>query len=462
MSTQLQGKIIAILNTMVIDVEFLQGIPQLGGALYLHQNYQTFTFEVRKVINSKVVRAISMQTNVGLSRGTSIFYRGETLTIPVGNVVKGRVLDALGNTKDGYDGISLEGGRSVQGKFIDYNTIDASNSLLETGIKVIDLFTPLIKGEKTALFGGAGVGKTVLMTELMHNVRGQGGYSIFAGIGERMREGKEIYEDMKSSGAIDVEGGESTATMVLASMASVSGQRSLAASAAITIAEEFRDAGKDILLFMDNVFRHAQAQNELDISMGYIPASMGYSASLNENMGKLQDRIHMKIAGGSITALEAVYLPADSMFDSAVVSILSHTNSQISLSREKAELGLYPAIDPLSCGSNNINAATLGSFHVEVALGAKSLLSEYRSLKKFIDIFGMDALSSEKRIAVYRARKLEKYLSQPLFTSEKFTGRPGQYVRREDCLNDVNDIIQGRCDHLPENHFYYRGSLKNV
>lgn len=455
------GKIIAIYNTFTIEVEFEDTLPQINGIIYLKKNDISYMFEIVEYITFNTAKAISCQSNIGIARGDIVYYYHNKLSIHVGKQTIGRAIDGFGNAIDGYGDIHGSDKVSILNDKINYNNISHNNTVIETGIKVIDLFTPIVAGEKTALFGGAGVGKTVLITEIINNTKKDDSKTFFAGIGERTREGKEMYDAMVKSGAIDMDiPSNSNASLILAPMSSSPKERLTALYSAITLAENARDSSKkNVLLFIDNVFRAAQAAQEIFALFGNLSIMNGYATQLTRMIGSLQDRIYSTKNGGTITSIQSVYIPGDNINDTSSVLILKHIKNQIVLDREIAAQNIYPAINPLECNSQNLTESIVGSFHVNIANKAKLYLSQYKELKKIIDTFGIDALSKEDQLIVHRARILQQYLSQPLYTAESFTGIPGQFVKKDDMLIDVQDILQGVYDDCLEISFCRIGKI---
>lgn len=456
-----KGKIISIPGPFIIEAEF-EVLPKLNNAIYLQKENQIHIFEVIAYININVVKCISIQSNVKLSRGDIVYDSNSDISIYTNSQMIGRAFDALGNAIDGFSEVySNEKKQSVYKFNIEYKNIVCSNKIIETGIKIIDLFNPILYGEKTALFGGAGVGKTVLITEFIHNVKNnQNGISLFAGVGERTREGKEMYDALCESEAIDLNNPKnSCASLFLAPMSSSAKERSLVIYSAVTLAEYYRDVKKQpVLLFVDNIFRFIQAENEISASLGNLSVAMGYTSAISQNMGLIQDRIYSN-ESVAITSIQAVYIPGDSLNDMSVVLSFKHIKNQIVLSRTIADEGRYPAIDPLKSMSQNLKIDIVGEFHYSIARKARYYLSKYEELRKIIDIFGIDSLSEEDKQLIFRTRKLQKYLTQPFHTAETFTNIKGQYVKREIMLQNVDDILNGKYDNKPENEFYYIGAI---
>lgn len=444
----------------VVDVHFEKDRPMIGEALTIEARgqHKRITLEVASHVGLDRVRTIAMSDTGGLSRGETATATGAPISVPVGEASLGRLFNVLGEPVDGKGDIP-EGTPRLpihrQPPSFDEQTTKAE--IFETGIKAIDLIIPFIKGGKVGLFGGAGVGKTVTIQELIHNVASQhGGYSVFAGVGERVREGNDLYHEMAESGVLD------KTALVFGQMNEVPGARARVALTGLTQAEYFRDeGGKDVLFFMDNVFRFIQAGSEVSSLLGRVPSAVGYQPTLAEEMGKLQERI-TSTKKGSITSVQAVYVPADDLTDPAPATTFAHLDGTVVLSRQLASLGIYPAIDPLASSSAALTPEIVGDEHYQVANKVKQVLQRYKDLQDIIAILGMEELSDEDKQTVQRARKLERFLSQPFSVGEPFTGVPGQYVSREETVRGFKEIVEGKHDDKPEQAFYMKGSIDQV
>ena len=453
-----QGKIIQIIGA-VVDVEFSDQLPALYNAITTKTaSGKELTLETVQHLGANRVRTVSMSSTDGLQRGAEVEDTGSPISMPVGEEVLGRMFDVLGNTID-----EVEGGKTATKrlpihreapKFTEQST---KTEIFETGIKVIDLIAPFTKGGKVGLFGGAGVGKTVLIQELIRNIATEhGGYSVFAGVGERTREGNDLYHEMKESGVL-----KKTA-MVFGQMNEVPGARQRVALSGLTIAENFRDEmGKDVLLFIDNIFRFTQAGSEVSALLGRMPSAVGYQPTLAEEMGELQERI-TSTNKGSITSVQAVYVPADDLTDPAPATTFSHLDSTVVLSRSLVELGIYPAVDPLESTSSVLDPNIVGEDHYNTAREVQKILQRYKDLQDIIAILGMEELSDEDKLTVSRARKIQKFLSQPFFVAEVFTGTSGKYVSLADTIKGFKEILEGKHDERNENDFYMKGGIDEV
>ncbi|MBU2103580.1 F0F1 ATP synthase subunit beta [Patescibacteria group bacterium] len=444
----------------VVDVHFEKGRPAIQDALVIEANdvHGKIVLEVASHLGMDRVRAISMNETAGLARGEVATATGAPISVPVGMNALGRLFNVLGEPIDGKGAIDAKTERLPIHRMpptFDQQTTKAE--VFETGIKAIDLMVPFIKGGKVGLFGGAGVGKTVTIQELIRNVAQEhGGYSVFAGVGERVREGNDLYHEMEESGVLD------KTALVFGQMNEVPGARARVALTGLTQAEYFRDeGGKDVLFFMDNVFRFIQAGSEVSSLLGRVPSAVGYQPTLAEEMGKLQERI-TSTNKGSITSIQAVYVPADDLTDPAPATTFAHLDGTVVLSRQLASLGIYPAIDPLLSTSTALTPEIVGEEHYQVANQVKQVLQRYKDLQDIIAILGIEELSDEDKQTVYRARKLEKYLSQPFFVGEPFTGTPGQYVTREETVRGFKEIVEGKHDDKPESAFYMKGTIDQV
>ncbi|AFU99664.1 F0F1 ATP synthase subunit beta [Simiduia agarivorans] len=445
------GRIVQIIGA-VIDVEFPRdSVPQVYDALVV--SGKGLTLEVQQQLGDGVVRAIAMGSSEGLSRGLSVDNTKAPVSVPVGVETLGRIMDVLGNPIDEAGEIGEKARMPIHRKAPAYDELSASADLLETGIKVIDLVCPFAKGGKVGLFGGAGVGKTVNMMELINNIaKAHSGLSVFAGVGERTREGNDFYHEMKESNVLD------KVAMVYGQMNEPPGNRLRVALTGLTMAEKFRDEGKDVLLFVDNIYRYTLAGTEVSALLGRMPSAVGYQPTLAEEMGVLQERI-TSTKTGSITSVQAVYVPADDLTDPSPATTFAHLDSTVVLSRDIAAKGIYPAIDPLDSSSRQLDPLIIGTEHYEVARGVQTVLQRYKELKDIIAILGMDELSEEDKQTVYRARKIERFLSQPFHVAEVFTGAPGKYVPLKDTIAGFKGLLSGEFDHLPEQAFYMVGSI---
>jgi F-type H+-transporting ATPase subunit beta len=448
------GKIVQIIGA-VIDVEFPRdNVPKVYDALTV--DTKGTTLEVQQQLGDGVVRTIAMGQTEGLSRGLDVSNTGAAISVPVGTATLGRIMDVLGNPIDQCGEIGEEERMPIHRKAPSYDEQSASNELLETGIKVIDLVCPFAKGGKVGLFGGAGVGKTVNMMELIRNIAIEhSGFSVFAGVGERTREGNDFYYEMKESNVLD------KVSLVYGQMNEPPGNRLRVALTGLTMAEKFRDEGRDVLLFVDNIYRYTLAGTEVSALLGRMPSAVGYQPTLASEMGVLQERI-TSTKTGSITSIQAVYVPADDLTDPSPATTFSHLDATVVLSRQIAELGIYPAVDPLDSTSRQLDPLVIGQEHYEVARGVQGTLQRFKELKDIIAILGMDELSEEDKQVVTRARKIQRFLSQPFFVAEVFTGSPGKYVSLKDTISAFKAILAGDYDHLPEQAFYMVGGIDEV
>ena len=454
----MQGKISQIMGA-VVDVEFPDGnLPEILNALEIERNdTDNLILEVAQHLGESMVRTVAMDTTDGLVRGHAVKDLGEPISVPVGESVLGRLFDVIGNTIDGKDKISSDKKYPIHRPAPKHEDLTTEAEVLVTGIKVVDLMEPYTKGGKTGLFGGAGVGKTVLIQELIRNIATEhGGYSVFAGVGERTREGNDLYREMTESGVID------KTAMVFGQMSEPPGARLRVALSALSMAEYFRDEeGKDVLLFVDNIFRFTQAGSEVSALLGRMPSAVGYQPTLGTEMGDLQERI-TSTKNGSVTSVQAVYVPADDLTDPAPATAFAHLDATSVLERKIAELGIYPAVDPLASSSRILDPRVIGDRHYNTARSVQKILQNYNELKDIIAILGMDELSDEDKQTVHRARRMQKFLSQPFFVAEQFTGTPGRYVSLGDTIAGFEAILKGDCDELPENAFMYVGTIDEV
>jgi F-type H+-transporting ATPase subunit beta len=455
-----QGKIVQCIGA-VVDVEFPRDqMPKVYDALLLDEEGSTgeagLTLEVQQQLGDGVVRTIAMGSSDGLSRGMKVKSTGGPIMVPVGPGVLGRIMDVLGRPIDEAGPIDSDERRSIHQKAPTFEELAPSVDLLETGIKVIDLVCPFAKGGKVGLFGGAGVGKTVNMMELINNIAKQhSGLSVFAGVGERTREGNDFYHEMKESNVLDKVG------MVFGQMNEPPGNRLRVALTGLTMAERFRDEGRDILFFVDNIYRYTLAGTEVSALLGRMPSAVGYQPTLADEMGKLQERI-TSTKVGSITSIQAVYVPADDLTDPSPATTFQHLDSTVVLSRDIASLGIYPAVDPLDSTSRQLDPLVVGEEHYSVARSVQQTLQRYKELRDIIAILGMDELAPEDKLTVARARKIQRFLSQPFHVAEVFTGSPGKYVTLKDTIKGFKAIVSGEYDHLPEQAFYMVGSIEEA
>ncbi|NGM85795.1 F0F1 ATP synthase subunit beta [Parapusillimonas sp. SGNA-6] len=450
----------------VVDIQFPRdSIPNIYDALKLADESSAFaepglTFEVQQQLGDGVVRTIAMGSSDGLRRGMTVSNSGAPISVPVGEGTLGRIMDVLGRPIDERGPIQTEEVRAIHQDAPRFDELSPSVELLETGIKVIDLVCPFAKGGKVGLFGGAGVGKTVNMLELINNIaKAHSGLSVFAGVGERTREGNDFYHEMAEAGVIKMDNlKESKVAMVFGQMNEPPGNRLRVALSGLTMAEKFRDEGRDILFFVDNIYRYTLAGTEVSALLGRMPSAVGYQPTLAEEMGKLQERI-TSTKTGSITSIQAVYVPADDLTDPSPATTFQHLDSTVVLSRDIAALGIYPAVDPLDSTSRQLDPQIVGEEHYAVARGVQQTLQRYKELRDIIAILGMDELSPEDKQAVARARKIQRFLSQPFHVAEVFTGSPGKYVPLAETLRGFKMIVDGECDALPEQAFYMVGSI---
>ena len=456
---QAQGKIVQCIGA-VVDVEFPRNqMPKVYDALKMEGS--ALTLEVQQQLGDGIVRTIALGSTEGLRRGLNVEDTGAPVTVPVGQETLGRIVDVLGRPIDERGDIGAKVHMPIHRKAPTYEELSANNEILETGIKVIDLICPFAKGGKVGLLGGAGVGKTVNMMELINNIAtARGGLSVFAGVGERTREGNDFYHEMQESGVIDLEG-ESKVSMVYGQMNEPPGNRLRVALTGLTMAEQFRDEGRDVLLFVDNIYRYTLAGTEVSALLGRMPSAVGYQPTLAEEMGALQERI-TSTKDGSITSIQAVYVPADDLTDPSPATTFAHLDATVVLSRDIASLGIYPAVDPLDSNSRQLDPLVIGSEHYEVARGVQTVLQRYKELKDIIAILGMDELSDEDRQTVGRARRISQFLSQPFTVAEIFTNVPGKYVSLKDTIEGFKGILAGEYDHLPEQAFSMVGTIEEA
>lgn len=453
------GQIVQVIGA-VVDIEFARDeMPRIYEALVLEQDKENtlaeagLTFEVQQQLGDGIVRTIAMGSSDGLRRGMRVKSTGSEISVPVGPKTLGRIMDVLGRPVDDCGPIGEKERRPIHRAAPKFDELSPSVDLLETGIKVIDLICPFAKGGKVGLFGGAGVGKTVNMMEFINNIaKAYGGYSVFAGVGERTREGNDFYHEMEASKVLD------KVAMVFGQMNEPPGNRLRVALTGLTMAEAFRDEGRDILLFIDNIYRYTLAGTEVSALLGRMPSAVGYQPTLAEEMGRLQERI-TSTKVGSITSIQAVYVPADDLTDPSPATTFSHLDATVVLSRDIASLGIYPAVDPLDSTSRQVDPNVIGEEHYTVCRRVQEMLQKYKELRDIIAILGMDELSPEDKLAVTRARKIQRFLSQPFHVAEVFTGTPGKYVSLKETIRGFKMIVDGECDELPEQAFYMVGTI---
>jgi F-type H+-transporting ATPase subunit beta len=456
----MEGKIVQVIGP-VVDVDFEDSLPQINEAL--HVDYEVdgkatrLVLEVAAHVGDNRVRTIAMDLSEGLTRGLIVKATGDSIRVPVGEEVLGRIFNVIGDTIDDGEEVKAKEYWSIHRDPPPFEEQSTKTEMFETGVKVVDLLAPYAKGGKVGLFGGAGVGKTVIIMELIHNVAYKhSGYSVFAGVGERTREGNDLYYEMKDSGVLN------KVALCYGQMNEPPGARNRIAMTGLTMAEYFRDEkGLDVLMFIDNIFRFAQSGSEMSALLGRIPSAVGYQPTLSREMGVLQERI-TSTKKGSITSVQAVYVPADDLTDPAPASVFAHLDATTVLNRKIAEKGIYPAVDPLDSSSRLLDPQIIGEEHYKTARGVQEVLQKYKDLQDIIAILGMDELSEDDKLVVERARKIEKFLSQPFFVAEVFTGSPGKYVALEDTLEGFNGILDGKYDDLPEMAFYMVGNIDEV
>ncbi len=460
MSTGAKGTVIQVIGS-ILDAEFEQGsLPEIHNALLVDTELEGkkihLVSEVQQHLGGNRVRAVALDSTDGIPRGCPISDTGSSITVPVGKETLGRLFNLLGDPIDGKGPVAAKERHPIHRQTIPLREMESKTEIFETGIKVVDLLCPYVKGGKTGLFGGAGVGKTVIIMELIHNIATQyGGYSIFGGVGERTREGNDLWKDMEVSGVLE------KAVLVFGQMNEPPGARLRVALSALTMAEYFRDTGLDVLLFIDNIFRFTQAGSEVSALLGRMPSAVGYQPTLSSEMGELQERI-TSTKTGSITSIQAVYVPADDITDPAAASVFTHLDATTVLSRQISEKGIYPAIDPLGSTSRILYPYYVGDEHYDVSQKVLQILQRYRDLQDIIAILGFDELSEEDKLLVSRARRIERFLSQPFFVAEQFTGFQGRYVKRADTVRSFKDLVEGKCDDLPEQAFMYVGAIEEA
>lgn len=454
------GKIVQIIGP-VVDVEFrAEELPPIYNALLIDEETPAgrvrTVCEVQQQLEGNIVRSVALTSTDGLIRGMKVIDTGQPIAVPVGPETLGRIFNVFGEPIDELGEVKTKEKRPIHQEPPAFNELEPTTQIFETGIKVIDLLAPYVKGGKVGLFGGAGVGKTVIIMELIHNIAVKhGGVSAFAGVGERTREGNELWTEMKESGVID------KTVMVFGQMNEPPGARLRVGLTALTMAEYFRDQGQDVLLFIDNIFRFVQAGSEVSALLGRMPSAVGYQPTLGTEMGELQERI-TSTKKGSITSVQAIYVPADDLTDPAPATTFTHLDATTVLSRQIAELGIYPAVDPLDSTSRVLDPAFVGAEHYRVARRVQQILQRYKDLQDIIAILGMDELSEEDKVTVQRARKIQRFLSQPFFVAEQFTGRAGAYVSLKDTIKGFAEICEGKWDHLPEQAFYMVGTIEEA
>ena len=462
MSTNATGKITQVIGA-VVDVQFEGDLPPILNALHTQNGDTRLVLEVAQHLGENMVRTIAMDSTEGLVRGSEVIDTGDAIKVPVGPETLGRLINVIGETIDEGKPIKSKMAYPIHRPAPAYVDQSTEAEILVTGIKVVDLLAPYAKGGKIGLFGGAGVGKTVLIMELINNVaKAHGGYSVFAGVGERTREGNDLYHEMIESGVINLDGGSSKVSLVYGQMNEPPGARARVALSGLTQAEYFRDEeNQDVLFFVDNIFRFTQAGSEVSALLGRIPSAVGYQPTLATDMGALQERI-TTTNKGSITSVQAIYVPADDLTDPAPATSFSHLDATTVLNRSIAELGIYPAVDPLDSTSRILEPRTLGEKHYQVARDVQKTLQTYKSLQDIIAILGMDELSEEDKLVVSRARKIQRFLSQPFHVAEVFTGSPGKFVSLEDTIKGFEGLVKGDYDHIPEAAFYMVGTMEEA
>jgi len=456
------GKIVAVIGA-VVDVQFDDGLPPILNALEVKDRDTRLVLEVSQHLGENVVRTIAMDGTEGLVRGQKVEDAGNPISIPVGPETLGRIMNVIGEPIDERGPINSKANWAIHKEAPEFVEMSVQQEILATGIKVVDLLAPYAKGGKIGLFGGAGVGKTVLIMELINNIaKAHGGYSVFAGVGERTREGNDLYHEFMETGVINLNDDTSKVALVYGQMNEPPGARARVALTGLTVAEYFRDEeGQDVLLFIDNIFRFTQAGSEVSALLGRIPSAVGYQPTLATDMGSMQERI-TTTKKGSITSVQAIYVPADDLTDPAPATTFAHLDATTVLSRGIAELGIYPAVDPLDSSSRIMDPNVVGAEHYAVARSVQKILQDYKSLQDIIAILGMDELSEEDKFVVARARKIQKFLSQPFQIAEVFTGHPGKLVPLKNTIEGFQRILSGECDHLPEVAFYMVGDIDDV
>jgi len=462
MAKNLVGKVTQVMGA-VVDVQFEGDLPAILNALHMRNRDKLLVLEVAQHLGEKTVRTIAMDATEGLVRGQEVTDTGAPITVPVGNETLGRIINVIGDPIDERGPVNAKTHSEIHRAAPEFIEQSTEAQILATGIKVVDLLAPYARGGKIGLFGGAGVGKTVLIQELINNVaKAHGGVSVFAGVGERTREGNDLYHEMIDAGVIKLDGGESKVALVYGQMNEPPGARARVGLTGLTLAEYFRDEqGQDVLFFVDNIFRFTQAGSEVSALLGRIPSAVGYQPTLATDMGALQERI-TTTKKGSITSVQAIYVPADDLTDPAPATSFAHLDATTVLSRQIAELGIYPAVDPLDSTSRMLDPRVVGEDHYKVARDVQRVLQTYKSLQDIIAILGMDELSEEDKLVVARARKIQRFLSQPFHVAEVFTGAPGVFVKLEDTIKGFKGIVKGDYDDLPESAFYMVGTIEEA
>merc|ERR1712213_80239 len=457
-----KGQVVSVIGA-VVDVQFEEGLPEILNALDVADRSPRLVLEVAQHLGENTVRTIAMDGTEGLIRGQKVVDTGAPIRIPVGPETLGRIINVIGEPIDERGPVGAKASAAIHAEAPEFIEMSVEQEILETGIKVVDLLAPYAKGGKIGLFGGAGVGKTVLIMELINNVaKTHGGYSVFAGVGERTREGNDLYHEMIEGGVIDLKGNNSKVSLVYGQMNEPPGARARVALTGLTVAEYFRDSqGKDVLLFIDNIFRFTQACSEVSALLGRIPSAVGYQPTLGTDLGALQERI-TTTTKGSITSVQAIYVPADDLTDPAPATTFAHLDATTVLSRAVSERGIYPAVDPLDSTSRIMDPNVIGAEHYGVARGVQKILQDYKSLQDIIAILGMDESSEEDKLKVARARKIERFLSQPFQVAEVFTSNPGKLVPIAETISGFKEILAGKYDHLPEVAFYMVGNVDEV
>ena len=461
MTSNLVGKVHQVIGA-VVDVQFEDELPAILSALEIKQENRTLVLEVAQHLGESSVRTIAMDTTEGLVRGQEVVATGEAITVPVGAATLGRIMNVVGEAVDERGPIARDETRGIHQPAPEFIEQSTETEMLATGIKVVDMLAPYVKGGKIGLFGGAGVGKTVIIMELINNIaNAHGGYSVFAGVGERTREGNDLYHEMIESGVINLDGDGSKASLVYGQMNEPPGARARVGLTGLTVAEQFRDEGRDVLFFVDNIFRFTQAGSEVSALLGRMPSAVGYQPTLATDMGTLQERI-TTTTKGSITSVQAIYVPADDLTDPAPATSFAHLDATTVLSRAISEMGIYPAVDPLDSTSRILDPRILGQEHYDTAREVQAILQQYKALQDIIAILGMDELSEDDRLTVSRARKMQRFLSQPFHVAEIFTNTPGVFVSVEDTIRGFREICSGQHDELPEQAFLMVGTIEEA
>ena len=461
MTSNLVGRVHQVIGA-VVDVQFENELPAILSALEIKQEDRTLVLEVAQHLGESAVRTIAMATTEGLVRGQEVTATGEAITVPVGAATLGRIMNVVGEPVDERGPIARDEVRAIHQEAPAFVEQSTETEILATGIKVVDLLAPYVRGGKIGLFGGAGVGKTVIIMELINNIaNAHGGYSVFAGVGERTREGNDLYYEMIESGVINLEGEGSKASLVYGQMNEPPGARARVGLTGLTVAEQFRDEGRDVLFFVDNIFRFTQAGSEVSALLGRMPSAVGYQPTLATDMGTLQERI-TTTTKGSITSVQAIYVPADDLTDPAPATSFAHLDATTVLSRAISEMGIYPAVDPLDSTSRILDPRILGQEHYDIAREVQEILQQYKALQDIIAILGMDELSEDDRLTVSRARKIQRFLSQPFHVAEIFTNTPGVFVQLEDTIRGFKEICSGQHDELPEQAFLMVGTIEEA